>query len=262
MVCEAPGDPRGFGAPGAGGAAFAFDLNTRFAQAAAGDTAAIGAVARYFTEAPAGMATMVSNHDAFAGERLWDQVGGDAARYRLAAAAYLLLPGTPFIYYGEEVGMAGAASLQGDARLRSPMSWTPDTATAGFTSARPYRALAANVATHNVATQLSDPSSLHAFYKTLLALRNTRPSIARGSYDAPFVDGSVMGYRRTAGREQTLVLINFGRGTATLDVDALPPDARLASLHPLGGADGVADADGKARLTLAAQSLRVFDIAR
>ena len=57
---------------------------------------------------PAGMATMVSNHDAFAGQRLHDQVGGNAAQYKLAAATSLLQPGTPFIYYGEEVGMAGA----------------------------------------------------------------------------------------------------------------------------------------------------------
>ena len=57
---------------------------------------------------------------------LWDQLGGNQAQYRLAAATYLLQPGTPFIYYGEEIGMAGAANLSGDPRLRTPMSWTDD----------------------------------------------------------------------------------------------------------------------------------------
>jgi glycosidase len=50
------------------------------------------------------MATFVANHDIFAGERLWDQLRGNQAQYKLAAASYLLQPGTPFIYYGEEIG--------------------------------------------------------------------------------------------------------------------------------------------------------------
>ena len=76
---------------------------------------------------------MLSNHDIFAGARIWDQLAGDEARYRLAAATYLLMPGIPFLYYGEEIGMAGAATLGGDARLRTPMSWSDCPHTAGFT---------------------------------------------------------------------------------------------------------------------------------
>jgi alpha-amylase len=124
MVCEAPADPRGFGAANACGSAFAFDLKDYLVRAARGDTASIQAVADYFKTAPVGMATMVSNHDGFAGQRLWDQLGGNLAQIRLAAAGYLLLPGTPFVYYGEEIGMAGAAALSGDPKLRTPMSWT------------------------------------------------------------------------------------------------------------------------------------------
>jgi len=262
MVCEAPGDPRGFAAPSAGGAAFAFDLNQQMARAARGESAAVRAISEYYASAPEGMATMVSNHDSFAGERLWDQVGGNPALYKLAAASYLLLPGTPFIYYGEELGMAGAASLGGDAKLRTPMSWTSDTATAGFTTGRPYRALAANVATHNVAAQLSDPDSLLAFYKALLMLRNTRVSIAQGSYEAAFVSGLVMGYERRLGSESTLVLINYGSTPATASVSALPANVQLASLHPSSAPAAQADALGTARIELAAQSLRVFGFAR
>jgi glycosidase len=155
--------------------------------------------------------------------------------------------------------MAGAA-LDGDAKLRAPMSWTSDTVTAGFTSARPYRALATNVATHNVATQATVSNSLLRFYKALLALRNGRPSIAEGSYEAPFVSGKVMGYRRRLGNEATLVLINFGGASATVAVDNLAGNALLANLHPAGGADASADASGNASIRLAAQTLRVFDI--
>ncbi|MGH7712588.1 MAG: alpha-amylase family glycosyl hydrolase, partial [Gemmatimonadaceae bacterium] len=124
LVCEAPGDPLGFTQASACGSAFAFGHNYEIMKAVNGSDSAVRAVASYFTRAPATLATMLSNHDHFAGERLWDQVSGDIARYKLAAASYLLLPGVPFIYYGEEIGMAGGVGLTGDWKLRTPMSWT------------------------------------------------------------------------------------------------------------------------------------------
>jgi glycosidase len=208
------------------------------------------------------MATMASNHDIFAGERLWDQVKGDEAQYRLAAATYLLLPGTPFIYYGEEIGMAGGAGLEGDPKLRTPMSWTADAATAGFTRGQPFRALSANVATHNVAAQRADPDSLLRFYKAMLKLRNTLPSIARGSYEQPFVDGLVMGYQRRFGDEHTVVLLNYGKQPAMAQVDALPARASLLPAYPPGAATAEVDASGMAAVALAPQSVNVFTVRR
>ena len=52
---------------------------------------------------------------------------------------------------------------------------------AGFTRGTPFRPVAPNVATHNVQTQRADPGSILNFYRAMLALRNTRASIARGS---------------------------------------------------------------------------------
>jgi glycosidase len=88
-----------------------------------GDESAVKAMVAYWNSAPPGMATFLSNHDIFAGPRAWDQFRGDEARYKLAASTYLLMPGTPFIYYGEEVGQAGLVVLQGDLPIRGPMSW-------------------------------------------------------------------------------------------------------------------------------------------
>ncbi len=257
MVCEGPGDPRGYGV--SCGSAFAFDLRADIVSAALGNAAAVAAVADYFKTAPADMATMLGNHDSFAGQRLWDQVAGNTAQYKLAAATYLLLPGTPFIYYGEEVGMAGAASLQADAALRTPMSWTADAATAGFTIGIPYRALSANVASQNAAAQAIDANSLLAFYKAMLALRNARPSISQGSYDTPFASGQVLGFQRSLGAERSLVVLNYGAAT-TATVTGLPTHAQLSSVFPNGSSNAQADAGGSATLTLAARSVRVFDV--
>jgi alpha-amylase len=262
LVCEGPSDSRGYAA--ACGSAFAFDLRgTLIGAAGSGNAAQVATLADYFRNAPAGLSPFASNHDSFAGQRLADQFSGDAARLKLVAAAYLLLPGTPFIYYGEEIGMAGAATLTGDPKLRTPMSWTANTTSAGFSTGTPYRALAANVATHNVAAQQADANSLLTHYKAMLALRNGRPSLARGSYDGAFASGAAMGYQRVLAGERTLVVINFGLTAAAggVVVGGLPAGASLVRLHP---SDGVVvatvDASGAALVDVPAQSVRVYDV--
>lgn len=261
MVCEDPGDPWGMAQPSACGHAFAFGHQADLVAASAGNSAAIQAVASYPLDAPAGMATLVSNHDTFAGQRLWDQVAGDAARYRLVAATYLLQPGVPFIYYGEEIGLAGAAGLTGDPKLRTPMSWTSDTARAGFTTGRPFRALSANVTTQNVTGEEGDPGSLLAFYRTVIALRRARPSLARGDY-VPTVAGSALAFTRTLGAEGTLVVLNYGAGSAAPVVAGLPAGATLQPLYPAGGAPLTADASGRVTCPLAGRALAVWSYAR
>ena len=123
------------------------------------------------------MATMVSNHDRFAGKRLWDAMDGNAARVRVAAAAYLLQPGTPYVYYGEELGMSGAAATDdADGKLRGPMSWTP---AGGFSTGTPYRAPSTNIA-HQQRRGRSAPTRARCWRSTRRCshLRNTHPSIA------------------------------------------------------------------------------------
>jgi glycosidase len=260
LVENGPVAPQRFGAAGVCGSAFAFDISSQISNAAMGDTTSIQAVSRYFVTAPPGMSVMVSNHDSFAGPRLWNQVNGDGAAYRLAAATYLLLPGTPFIYYGEEIGQSDSLVESGDAGLRSPMSWTVDAGNAGFTTAVPYRSLSGNVATNNVAAQVGDANSLLAFYRAMLALRNTRPSIAQGAYVAPFANGTVMGFQRTFGAETTLVLMNYGATAANVVVASLPANGTLAALHKAGGGTTAVDGAGMASLVLAAKSVNVFAV--
>lgn len=259
MVCEAPGDPVGFAASTACGSAFAFNLSGSIISAARGNADAVADLASKMSSAPAGMAPMLANHDGFAGGRVWNQLNGNLAQYKLAAATPLLLPGHPFIYYGEEIGMSEGIGLSGDAALRSPMSWSA-TAGGGFTTGTPYRAFAANLNQQNVASQLNDPESLHAHYKGLLTLRNSLPSLARGSYAAAARSGAMWAFQRRLGGETSLVVFNYGSSAASLDATDLPAGATLQAAWPAGAAALSADVSGNVRLSLPAQSLRVYRV--
>ncbi len=258
MVCEGPDDPIGFAQPTACGRAFAFGHQSNLINAARGNTTAIAAVANYFATAPAGMATMLSNHDRFAGERLWNQLSGNEAQYRLAAATYLLQPGTPFIYYGEEIGMAGAsANIGDDPKLRTPMSWAGD-AKAGFTTGTPFRALSANAASNNVAAQGADPNSLLNFYKAVVAVRRAHPSLMAGTHAGATASGTTLSFQRAQGNERAVVMINYGAATANVTATGLPANAALVNAFPASGTDAAADAGGNATVGVPGQSVRVF----
>jgi glycosidase len=206
VVCEATQQEVRWASAEACGGAFAMGMAGNFARAAQGNPEAVDAIAKYLRDAPAGMAAMASNHDLFAGERLWDQVQGEAVPYRLAAAAYLLGPATPFVYYGEEIGMSAAPSLEGDARLRVPMSWTAH----GF-GQKAFRSLAGNVAMQNVEAETAREDSLLAWYRELIALRNRLPALARGRTTEVEAQpgGLVLGYRRELDGQVAIVRFNF-----------------------------------------------------
>ena len=260
MVCEAPGDPLAFGQPDSCGCSFAFGHQHKLVGGALGSPAMLEQVASYFETAPATMATFASNHDGFAGARLWDRMRGDDKAYRLVAATYLLQPGTPFLYYGEEIGLAGGKGLSGDHKLRTPMSWTADTQTGGFTTTEPFRALSANVATHNVAAQVGDPNSILSFYKSLIALRNSRPSLQKGRYEAPKSTGWVVSFQRVHEGERTVVVLNYGVQPAATTVAGLPAKQALRPLWPAAGRATRSNAQGQARVKLAPQSFAVYAV--
>jgi alpha-amylase len=219
-------------------------------------------LAEYWKDAPPGMATFLSNHDIFAGRRLWDQLEGDVARYKLAAAGYLLQPGTPFIYYGEEIGLPGIPGLPGDQPIRGPMSWTADVRGAGFTRGVPFRPIAPKVASNNAAAQATDPGSLLNFYKAMLKLRNGHPSIRRGSFEASRADGLMLSWQRRFGGEHTVVAINYAGQPGRAALATLPVGARLVPLFPAGAESLTADPGGQVSAPMAAQSVAVWRVQR
>lgn len=255
IVCEATGNEVQYGA--ACGGAFAIWQAAPMIKAAGGDRGAIRKVANYYLGTPAYMAMMLSNHDGFAGRRLWDQLGGDMAKYRLAAATYLLMPGTPFIFYGEEIGMAGAPGLTGDPELRIPMSWRGDAPHAGFGSTTPFRPNASNAATQNVAAEQARPDGLLAWYRALLSLRNAHPSLLRGTYEAPTVQGKAFAYQRREGGETALVLINYDSRPQRLTLRRLA-SGEWRGAFPAAAPGLQVDATGRVQIELPAQSVRVL----
>jgi glycosidase len=262
IICEAAIHPVEYAADEVCGGAFAFHLNHAIMRAVSGSVRAAHEVAAYCRGAPAGLAIMLSNHDRFAGRRPWDRLQGDESRYRLAAATYLLMPGTPVLYYGEEIGMGAFDEVRGDLQLRGPMSWTADPATAGFSTAKPYLPVAANVGACNVERQAAAPDSLHAYYRRLLAFRNATPALQSGTYDEPTVYANVLLFQRTLGHESLLVAINFDDEAMLVDAERLPGDGTLQRVFP-ARADAIdVDASGVATFRVGPRSVSVYRVER
>jgi glycosidase len=238
--------------------AFAFGHHHDVIQAARGDTGALDRVAGFPPVAPPWISTILSNHDAFAGARPFDQLGGDVAMLKLAAAMYLLQPGVPFIYYGEELGMAGGRDMSADESLRTPMSWTDSDGNPPFTHGTPFRQPSANAEWNNYSAQRADPDSLFHFYKAMLALRNGRPSIARGDYDRVVQNRTALGFRRILDGEETLVAINVGTEAAGVTFSALSNSAVWEPLWATAGNTLQPGDSGTATVFLRPQSLAVF----
>jgi alpha-amylase len=118
-------------------------------------------------------ATFLTNHDQ---NRVMSQLNGDVNKAKLAAFFLLTSPGTPFIYYGEEIGMQGKKP---DENIRLPMQWTSGE-NAGFTTGRPWRAPASDYTFVNVDAQTSVPGSLLEHYSELIQLRNKYPTMQTG----------------------------------------------------------------------------------
>ncbi len=178
----------------------------------------------------------LSNHD---GTRVMTLLGGDIARAKLAATLLLTLPGMPFVYYGEEIGMSGDKP---DPRLRTPMQWTAGHA-AGFTTGAPWETLQPDTQTVNVATEDADPSSLLNLYRRLIALRRSNSALATGRL-VPLTAGSVnvVAYLRRAGDKTVLVVANLGAAAVTgvslhAGKDAIPA-GRYAAHGLLGTQNG------------------------
>jgi glycosidase len=154
-------------------------------------------------------APFLTNHDM---PRVMRQLNGDQARMRVAAAALFAMPGTPFIYYGEEIGMRGGPSGR-DEDKRTPMRWTEDTATHfGFSSASPWHQ-ADEAAGVSVESQRGRPDSLWSLYRDLIRVRAAQPALSEPRAELPARTGGGRGgtalLRPSAAGQSVLFVANF-----------------------------------------------------
>jgi glycosidase len=182
---------------------------------------------------PGQFAPFLTNHDQ---NRVMSELAKQPDRAKLAATILLTLPGVPFLYYGEEIGMTG---VKPDELIRTPMQWTPG-ANAGFSTAAPWQPVNPGFEQANVESQSADPDSLLNHYRKLIALRTEHPALRLG--DTTLLEGEqrrVLAFLRHSETEQLLVVINLDQEPVTdygLSLPASPLRGELKATELLGGA--------------------------
>jgi len=189
----------------------------------------------------------LSNHDRERqATRLSASVGRDRdpdrdAIAKAAAVVVLAQRGTPFLYYGEELGMVDVdiprdeivdppALLAGPdfpwydrSRCRTPMQWD-GSPNGGFTTGRPWLRLAPDAATRNVANQATDPDSVLATYRRLLEFRRTADALLRGPMARlDSGDRDVLAWSRGSAGESLLILVSFVGEERSIDLGVVAP---------------------------------------
>ena len=169
--------------------------------------------------------TVMSNHDLPRAASRYAR-GEDDAQAFLAMALLLSLRGTPFLYYGEEIGMRDISLprseildppgrkywpiYKGRDGCRAPMQWD-DSAYAGFSTASPWLPVHPDHLQRNVASQQADPDSLFNFTRKLLALRKEYPALRSGDFAPLETPRGMLAYLRRAAGQTVLVAMNFSR---------------------------------------------------
>lgn len=165
--------------------------------------------------------TFLSNHDQTRHATQLSLPRRDERRLKLAAALLLTMPGTPFLYYGEEIGMVDGPG-SGDVPQRTAMRWDAQAPGYGFTDGDPWTPSGDAIAGVSVAEQLADPVSLLWTYRRLIALRRLHPALYGPHAEAVSVEPrSLLVVRRDGGGETLFVVANLAARAAELDLTAL-----------------------------------------
>lgn len=186
---------------------------------------------------------VLGNHDQ---RRLATRVGRNQAR--VGAMLLLTLRGTPTLYYGDELGMVDAAiqpdrqqdplanhdAGQGRDGCRTPMQWD-NSRHGGFTAQdAPLTWLPLNddYRTHNVAHELTDPTSILSLYRRLIGLRKMTPALHQGNYEV--IDGSPDGcfaYLRQESSQRMAVLLNMTPSPIQVNLPRIGTGAVVVSTY-------------------------------
>ena len=158
--------------------------------------------------------------------RLAPLVDNNRRRIELLNSLFFSFPGTPILYYGDEIGMGDNIYLGDRNGVRTPMQWTADR-NAGFSRANPAQLFSPVIMDPvwgyqaiNVEAQQSDASSLLNWMRNMIALRKLFQVFGRGSLKfLPSANRKVLAYVRQYGNEQVLCLANLSRFAQPVQLD-------------------------------------------
>ncbi len=161
----------------------------------------------------------LGNHDR---HRLTSRIGRPAAK--VAAVMLLTLPGTTFMYYGDELGMTDVPIAPdqvhdpfelnvpgkglGRDPVRTPLQWSAE-AYAGFSNTTPWLPVADDASRYNVREESADKQSFLTLYRHLLSLCDHSPVLKHGSYQSFDAGDGIYAFTRTDDSEKFVILLNF-----------------------------------------------------
>ncbi len=155
-------------------------------------------------------APFLTNHDQ---NRTMSRLDNDVEKAKLAANMYLTLPGNPFIYYGEEIGMLGTGEHE---NIREPMVWFEESRLPQSN----WRPNINNKDTVSVEVQQQDADSLLNHYKKLIKVRKENVALTKGDFKGIEVDSNkVIAYSRTFEMEEMVILHNVNPEEQTIVLD-------------------------------------------
>ncbi len=188
--------------------------------------------------------------------RLAPLMQNDRRKIELMNGLLFALPGTPVIYYGDELGMGDNVYLGDRDAVRTPMQWSPDR-NAGFSTVNPQRLFLPVIIdpeyhfeTVNVEAQQQNPSSLLWWMRRIIALRSQHRVFGRGSIEFLLPENAkVLAFTRHFEGETVLVVANLSRFAQTVMLD-LHEHRGSVPVELFGGSEFAPIVEGGYNLTL------------
>jgi alpha-glucosidase len=158
---------------------------------------------------------VLGNHDQ---SRIASRLG--EAQARIAMLLLLTLRGTPFLYYGDELGLPNIVIPKDSLRdsfgpgsggrdpERCPMPWD-EKPRGGFTTGEPWLPIGSDRPGRSVEAQRTDKNSMLAFTRALLSLRRKEPALSRGSWSKLSHEGEALAYARSLGEKRFAIILNL-----------------------------------------------------
>lgn len=174
-------------------------------------------------------AAFTSNHD---NARVAGTLPGNKNQLKMAQAMAMMMGGTYFLYYGDEVGMKGSGD---DENKRAPMQWSSDANAEGMCKTIATKTI--EMTNGSVETQTEDPDSLLNYVKQGLKLRNTYPEIARGTNEVieECSNEDILVLKKTYEGSELLIVMNISENANTVDLSGISINGKEAGEFEVAG---------------------------